>query len=379
MIKEVLKAKVKAWLDLDKQRIQNDSPTEVAMDTVYNAISTLSRVLDIITNSVAEINYLEVEDAGRYNKIKDKPNRFFKLVDDLTYDQKREIVRDLIFKGNCLIYDTKLELQHIPSFRYDNGKYIINDTQSLAEEDCILISLLSSHNKIFSAPYISRVEKEMTLIQNMLAFQNNYFKAGGIPSIILKTERPMSTKLKEKYLEEWKNLLSLAQGRTGRPYILDSGMEVHELEKSFKELEFKESLENLATLITNNMGVPSVLIESAQSNNIDSNVKLFYHTTVALFVNSIAAGFTQHNRTAYKKKTKIIPDIEAAPLLRGEVKKTISSYQGLYVSGAITKNELRQMLFLPKVEGGDEFLTPVNVAGSNLDPTLGGRPSGEEE
>jgi HK97 family phage portal protein len=388
MILKWIQDAVKRALDLPTEKVYSDSPYVIPMDTTYQAISTVSRCVDIIISCAAQVDFKAVIEEDRFDRLVPKKPQLMKLLNDPSFEIdkfqfKKNIYRDLIFKGSCLIYNTRQELQILKDYQYINDTakpyYLVGGSVQVDPDDCIMITLLPSQDNIFARPYIQRISKELDIIGYMLKYQQIYFKNNGIPGVILQTERPMSSKMKERLLEEYKAMTSIIHGNSGAPYILDNGMDLKELQSSFKELQFSESIDGLDTKIINGLGVPEVLVKGGNNANIAPNIKLFYYTTIADLVESTASAFTLHLHKQYTKTNPIIikPDWSSVLLLKDDDSKVTNNIKTLYSVGLITKNEAREGLRLPKIDSGDEFLEPQNIAGSAVDPSEGGRPTEE--
>jgi len=381
---------IKDWIAEKVLRISpnvylSNDITEISLDSTYDAISALSRCIDMIVNSCVEVPLNVYEFNGRYYKPVEKRPGWANLLTAPSKDTDpntfyKQIYRDFIFKGNSLLYNTRVELQHIPEFYYDTQQHTltIGDQTIKATDDFIFIKLLHGGNSFFAKPYLDRISDEISLIKKMLAFQDQYYRNNGIPGVILKTDRPLSSSLKSRLLTEFKAMTSILHGKAGEPYILDGGIEIEALQRSFRDLEFRESLDELESRIIRNLGVPEVLIKGGNNANITPNIKLFYNFTIKPFVETVASALTHHVRKVYKdaKKTYFIrPDFDAVQILREDFNSYSSSVKGLFTVGIISRNEARELLRMEKVEE-DMFITPANIAGSAQDPSQGGRPSG---
>ena len=358
---------------------QYGAPVEISMDSTYNAISTLARCVDLLVNSCAKVNLELYEDKGYFRPYAVKPNPFYKLIQNPSKDVDtlswyKQVYRDLLFKGSCLIYNTRLELQIIPDYIIKRDGYLI-EGKLYPKDDFIFINLLSQSDSLTGIPYMKRVEEEIEVIKYMIKFQRLYFKNNGIPGIVLKTDRPLSDKLKDKKTREFVNMTSIIQGRAGTPYILDDGTDIKELQHSFRDLQFVESLDSLERRIVQNLGIPYILLNSGNNANISPNVKLFYGTVIEDFTRSVASAFTLHMQRIYRTKSQVVDaDFTSIPLLTDDFATKASSIQGLYTTGIISKNEAREVLKFEKLSDGDTFLTPQNIAGSAQNPSTGGRP-----
>ena len=82
----------------------------------------------------------------------------------------------------------------------------------------------------------------MYLMDNMRKFQDNFFKNGAVPGLVLKSPNTLSDRIKERMLQAWATRYNPKNGGK-RPLILDGGLEVDSLTKvNFKELDFQPSI-----------------------------------------------------------------------------------------------------------------------------------------
>ena len=74
----------------------------------------------------------------------------------------------------------------------------------------------------------------------MRNFQDNFFKNGAVPGLVLKSPNTLSEKIKERMLSAWVARYNPQSGGR-RPLFLDGGLEVENLtEVNFKDLDFQE-------------------------------------------------------------------------------------------------------------------------------------------
>ena len=80
----------------------------------------------------------------------------------------------------------------------------------------------------------------MQLLASMRNFQDNFFKNGAVPGLVLKSPNTLSEKVKERMMQAWSIRYNPNTGGR-RPLILDGGLEVDKLtEINFRELDFAE-------------------------------------------------------------------------------------------------------------------------------------------
>jgi hypothetical protein len=160
-----------------------------------------------------------------------------------------------------------------------------------------------------------------------------------------------------------------------RPIIIDSGLKPLQLfTTSFKELDFDLSVDRLNVRILETIGVPPVLLDVGNQANISPNLRLFYLETVLPIVRKYVAAM--EFLTGY--------DIEAitsnVSALQPELKDLGAYYVGLVNGGIITADEARtELRYVPIAkDGSDELRVPANIAGSAVQPNIGGAPKKPE-
>ena len=357
----------------------NDVVISESFAATYDAISVISRCVDLIVDNAAQIEFKIVKDTGNFDipathkyfeKILNTPSTEFNR-----YDFFRTCYSDLIFRGNTLLYNLGTEFQHLYEVEYSSDNKPVRGVKRLDEDRLIHTRLLAEYGSRFGKPYLTRIDKELDLIVAMLNFQKNMFKNNGIPGIILKSENPLSQKQKERIAEEFLNMYSIMRGHSGKPFIADNNLDIRTLTHNLKELEFDKGVDSITKRICSALGVPEVLLSSGNNANISPNVKLFIFNTVAPFVTNLAAGLTLHLHKFYKgtDKLKVVPNYNVLPLLAEDVLKQTNSIKGLVTSGVITPNEARAKLHYQKHSDplADELLFPANITGALNNPSPG--------
>lgn len=372
--KDALASKIKGYFTVNNVTYKlNETVTNKAFSSTYDAISVLARCTDLIIDTAASIDFIVVEDTDLLTSRTTFP-RFERLLihpDPTTSELqfKKLIYRDLFFQGNGFIYNLGNQLQLLENVEYSPTNKPTLGGEQLDETRLMHVRLLNEKSKQYGKAYITRISDEISLISAMLKFQSNYFTNNGFPGIILETDHPMSKKAKERLAEEFVNMFSIQRGLSSSPFVLDNSMKLKDIQKNFKDLQFLESINNLSKNIIASLGVPEVLISSGNNANINPNIKMFIYFTIAPFVDSVASELTRHMHQFYPgtKKLKIVPNYENLPILKDDFLKLSNSVKTLYTTGILNKNEARKRLGYIPVENGDEFLEPQNITGSHYE------------
>ena len=294
---------------------------------------------------------------------------------------KRNLIIDLLIDGNIFVYFDGRHLYHLPA----NNVIIHSDTSTYIEKfeydghinytpKEIIHIKENSFNSIYrGVPRLKPAYRTMYLLDSMRKFQDNFFKNGAVPGLVLKSPNTLSEKIKERMLQAWQTRYNPKSGGK-RPLILDGGLEVDNLTKiNFKELDFQTSITANEKIILEAMGVPPILLDGGNNANIRPNHRLYYLETILPIVRKISYAFERYFGF------KITEDITGVPALQPELRDQAAYYATLVNTGIISPNEAREALGKEPLDGGEDLRVPANIAGSAANPEEGGRPPQEEE
>jgi HK97 family phage portal protein len=350
----------------------------------YEQLEIVNRAVNMIVDDVAEIPFAVGEKVlGTTNVVKNirrskvdlllnkEPNPF---QDVSTF--KRNLIIDLLIDGNIFIYFDGAHMYHLPAdkitiytddktyierFSYDNSiDYSPNEIIHIKE---------NSFNSIYrGVPRLKPAYRTMQLLSSMRNFQDNFFKNGAVPGLVLKSPNTLSEKVKERMMRAWSIRYNPTTGGK-RPLILDGGLEVDALSKiNFKELDFAESIKSNERIILEAMGIPPILLDGGNNANIRPNHRLYYLETVLPVVKKL--GYALERFFGFS----LNEDVTGIPALQPELRDQAAYYATLVNTGILSANEAREALGKEPVDGFDEPRVPANIAGSAVNPEQGGRP-----
>ena len=350
----------------------------------YEQLEIVNRAVNMIVDDVAEIPFAVGEKVlGTTNVVKNirrskvdlllnkEPNPF---QDVSTF--KRNLIIDLLIDGNIFIYFDGAHMYHLPAdkitihtddktyierFSYDNSiDYSPNEIIHIKE---------NSFNSIYrGVPRLKPAYRTMQLLSSMRNFQDNFFKNGAVPGLVLKSPNTLSEKVKERMMRAWSIRYNPTTGGK-RPLILDGGLEVDALSKiNFKELDFAESIKSNERIILEAMGIPPILMDGGNNANIRPNHRLYYLETVLPVVKKV--GYALERFFGFS----LNEDVTGIPALQPELRDQAAYYATLVNTGILSANEAREALGKEPVAGFDEPRVPANIAGSAVNPEQGGRP-----
>ena len=350
----------------------------------YEQLEIVNRAVNMIVDDVAEIPYSVGEQRQGTNNIVKNIRRV--KVDQLLNKEpnpfqdvsafKRNLIIDLLIDGNIFIYFDGAHLYHLPAekvtiYSDDNTyveKYSFDNSIDYGVNEIIHIKENSFKSIYRGTPRLKPAFRTMQLLGSMRKFQDNFFKNGAVPGLVLKSPNTLSEKIKERMLQAWQMRYNPNTGGR-RPLILDGGLEVEPMSQiNFRELDFQESIKANEKIILEAMGIPPILMDGGNNANIRPNHRLYYLETVLPIVRKI--GYALERYFGFN----LSEDVTGIPALQPELRDQAAYYATLVNTGILSANEARVAMGKEPIEGFDEPRVPVNLAGSSVNPEEGGRP-----
>ena len=351
----------------------------------YEQLEVVNRAVNMIVDDVAEIPFDVGEKILGMSPIKKELRRT--RVELLLNKEpnpfqdvnafKRNLVIDLLIDGNIFIYFDGRHLYHLPAQHMtiytDEDTYVEKyqyDSSIDYKPSEIIHIKENSFNSIYrGVPRLKPAFRTMQLLGSMRRFQDNFFKNGAVPGLVLKSPNTLSEKIKERMLQAWVARYNPQSGGR-RPLFLDGGLEVENLtEINFKNLDFQEGIAANEKIILKALGIPPILLDGGNNANIRPNHRLYYLETILPIVNKIAYAFERYFGF------KLDENVSGIPALQPELRDQASYYATLVNTGIMSPNEAREALRLESIDGFDTPRIPANIAGSSANPEEGGRPT----
>jgi len=401
---------IQPYLQSQEPLIQPES--NVDFRTAYDQVEIVHRCVEMMINAVVGIPYA-VEPGSQGGPVKkldrllnERPNPF----EDRARFFRRAIL-DLLLDGNAFFYYDGKDLYILPA----NDVEIVTDAKRFVKGYTYLVSGSGSSYDSGFEPFgsssgtssSSRGTKESTeiyfdsaevihvkddsddsifrgrsrlrslsdlinLYYALLKFQRQFFKNNAIPGVVLTTEAVLSSKIKDRLLQSWRNSYTTIFDGARNPAILDGGLKIDKFsDVNFQSLDFESSVERLQQDMAKALGVPYTLLKSGNNANISSNQVLFYEHTIIPIVHQFTSAFTH-----YFNSVRIRPDLVHIPALQPDLKSQAQYYTSLVNAGIITADEARLKLNFPELreEATSKIRIPQNITGSATNPELGGRP-----
>ena len=356
-------------------------------ETFYEELEIVNRGVNMIVDDVSEIPVRvgaptkgkSVVKGVKRSKVELLLNIEPNLFQDIS-TFKRNCITDYLLDGNIFIYFDGAHLYHIPAdnvqIQGDSKNYIeyyeYNDVR-FSSDEIIHIKENSFHDIYRGVSRLKPAVRTMKIIKSMRDFQDNFFKNGAVPGLVLKSPNTLSEKIKERMMQSWSARYRPDSGGR-RPLILDGGIEVDDLTNvNFKDLDFQNAILENEKVIAKTLGIPYLLFDSGNNANIRPNMRMYYLETILPINRKINYALERFFGFDIKEDTTEIP------ALQPELRDQSAYYSSLVNGGIITINEARERLGYEAMEGQDNIREPANIAGSAANPDQGGRPTEEQE
>lgn len=358
-------------------------------EKAYEDLEIVNRGVNIIVDDCAEINII-VRDQSKvpgivkglkgskvHTILNKEPNPF----QDIS-SFRRNLFTDYLLDGNIFIYFDGVHLYHLPASKmtvhaskttFVDYYSFDGSSQKFSPSEIIHVKENSFYSIYRGVSRLKPALRTMILMKSMRDFQDNFFKNGAVPGLVLKSPNTLSEKIKERMIQSWQARYRPDAGGK-RPLILDGGIEVDSVSKvNFRELDFQAAISENEKIILKALGIPPIMLDSGNNANIRPNMRMYYLETVLPIVKKLTIAFERYFGF------ELGEDITDIPALQPELRDQSAFYTSLVNAGIITPNEARVAMNFDELPDADEIRVPANIAGSAVDPNQGGRPVEEGE
>ena len=357
-------------------------------ERAYEDLEIVNRGVNMLVDDCSEINIkVGLQSPGnsvvkgvkrsRVNLLLNKEPNLFQDISTF----RRNLITDYIIDGNIFIYYDGVHLYHLPASKMNIhasettyiDKFTYNESVNYSTNEIIHIKENSFYSIYRGVSRLKPALRTMVLMKNMRDFQDNFFKNGAVPGLVLKSPNTLSEKIKERMIQSWTaRYRPDAGGR--RPLILDGGIEVDSISNvNFRELDFQAAIEENEKIILKALGIPPIMLDSGNNANLRPNMRMYYLETILPIVRKI--NFALERYFGFELQE----DVTDIPALQPELRDQAQYYSALVNTGIISPNEAREAINFEPIEGFDDLRVPANIAGSAANPDEGGRPIEEGE
>lgn len=164
-------------------------------------------------------------------------------------------------------------------------------------------------------------------------------------------------------LEAMRRKVEAINDPAGNILVLDGGAEWKPLAFSSKDAEFLESRKLSNLDVCRVFGVPpsaAGILDNATYSNIGEESRALVQRCLAPMARRIEQAMNATLLTPEARKVHFI-EHDLAGLLRGDLGARYAAYRVGRDGGWLSPNEIRRFENMPEIEGGDEYLSPLNM------------------
>lgn len=190
------------------------------------------------------------------------------------------------------------------------------------------------------------VQEQLKIEESTLSFNRDFFDNDWTPGIILTSDRDISSDVRKRYIEGWKQQFTWRWNKF-KSIFLERGIDIKTINPSQKDIDFVEQRKFTRDEILAVFWVPKALLGLAEWVNV-WNVKAFediFHKNVILPLARKIEDVFNRDRDIFKDST--FEFVKSFLVDQEEARKD-------YESGILTLNEIRATKGLDPIEGWDK-------------------------
>ena len=152
--------------------------------------------------------------------------------------------------------------------------------------------------------------------------------------------------------------------KAGEIIILDGGATFSPMQFSAKDSEFLESRKLSALDVARVYGVPPSIAginDQSTYNNVETEGRTFVTRCLSPFAARIESAMDLALLSPDARKSGLFIAHDLSELQRGDLKSQYEAYRIGRDGGWLSQNDIRGLLDLPKIDGGDTYLEPLNM------------------
>lgn len=247
--------------------------------------------------------------------------------------------------------------------RYSSGK------EDVLPPSSVLHIRLFSLDGITGLSPITQARESIGLSMATEKHGARLFSNGARPGGVLSTPKVLSPEASKRMREDW-TLRHEGVENAHRIAILEEGLAWTQTGLSSEDSQFLETRKYQRSEIAGVFRVPPHMIgdlDKATFSNIEHQGLEFVTNGLMPYLTRIE-GRVSKQLVSEEERATVYAKFSVQALLRGDMKTRAAYYQTLEQCGALSPNEIREYEDLNPREGGDVYLTPMNMASTGDAP-----------
>lgn len=213
---------------------------------------------------------------------------------------------------------------------------------------------------------IAFARQSLTLAAAAERYGVKHFTSGQMPAGTLETEDDLDDDAVARLRESWEKQYG-GLSRSHRVAILQQGLKFNKISLTAEEAQFLQTRQFQIAEIARWFRLPPHKIgdlSRATFNNIEQSNIDFVTDSILPMANKFAREFTRKLAMPSERGTVFFEHLFTS-LLRGDTSARYAAYKTGREGGWLSVNDIREMENMNPIDGGDEYITPMNMRPSN--------------
>lgn len=258
--------------------------------------------------------------------------------------------------------DVKRDIYYEVRLPSAGGETPSGEVIKYTRDQILHIKLMSLDGGLTGASVIEHARETIGLGVALERHGGKFFKNGGSPGGLLKTEQVLSDEGYKRIKETWETAHA-GLDNAHRVAILEAGLSWQSVGIPLKDAQFLEGRKFQRSEIAGLFRVPPHLIgdlERATFSNIEQQGLDFVIHGLMPTLTRIEQRL-KLQLVKKEERRRFFMKFNAAGLARGDMAARAAYYTAQLQNGALSPNEIRELEDLNPREGGDIYLTPMNM------------------
>lgn len=392
---------IERWKLFKKPSIVNvtlsgDASTQVinlSAKELYQTQDNLQAVINFLSNSIAQLPLKVYVRNGETERERDRTSIASKLLWKPNEDQTEfEFIRALMIEyfvfGSVYVWllpdlnsESGYQLRIVPTewiIKSESNAYAPNSIQicthtggtavEVPRSEFVQFKTYSAGNPGGFLSPISALRQTLTEQVEASRFRRQLWKSSGrlnAQIIRPKDVAPWDDEARKKFATAFREAWGSGGSKAGSIPIMEDGMEIKPFSTSFKESEWASSVKLSREAVASAYGVNPSLIWHSETQTYASakdNARALYTECLGPVIQMVQQRINSFLLPMIGADPNLYVEFDLTEKLKGSFEERASILQTSVGAPWLTRNEARADMNLPSVEGGDELITPLNVA-----------------
>lgn len=360
---------------------------------LYQTQDNLQAVVNFLANSIAQLPLKVYVRKGENERVRDRDSKAAKLLYRPNADQTEfEFIRALAIEyfvfGSVFVWllpdadsESGQQLRILPTEWLQHGgesnSYASNTIKictrtgasafEVPRDEFVQFRTYSAGSPGGYLSPISALRQSLTEQIEAGRFRRQLWKSSGrfnAQIIRPKDVQPWTEEQRRSFAEAFRSAWSGAGSKAGSIPIMEDGMEIKPYATSWKEAEWSQSVILTREAVAAAYGVNPSLIWHSNTQTYASardNARALYADCLGPVLQMLQQRINAFLLPMIGAEPGTYVEFDLTEKLKGSFEERAQIYQSAAGGPYMTRNEVRAELNLPKVEGGDELIVPLNV------------------